>query len=201
MYDIHNKTLLKEDLDASRFSIKSLGVVFSNRFNPEEFAKIKSKTKANVFAAVELKPKSAGELKEQVKRNRKNVDVILVDATDVQIARAAAQMSDVDVISHAFVDQPTARDAAKNNVALEINLKDILQVYGMKRAILISKINFNLKLARKYKTPLVITTGAESIYDMRSPKQIMIFMEAIGFKHDEAKKAIFTTPKKIVEKR
>jgi len=208
MYDLNNKILFKETPAIVKgFSIKGLGVVFENKFDKGLFEKIEKgrgvaevpKRGIDLVSIVEIKAKRKGELKVAVDRVRNQVDVVMVNAQDIQVARAAAEMSAVDIISHAFVDQTSARDAAANNVALEINLRDILGVYGMKRAILLSKISFNLKLARKYKTLLVFTTGAHSIYDMRTPKQMMMFAEAIGFKHDEAKKAILQTPRKIVE--
>ena len=200
MYDLHNKILFKEKPTVVEgFGIKGLGVVFENKIDGGVFDKIEKQVKFDVVPIIELKAKRENELKTAVRRVRNQAVVVMIDAGDVSVARAAAEMSDVDIISHAFVDQTTARDAAKNNVALEVNLRDILQVYGMKRANLLSKLNFNLRLARKYKTPIVLTTGAKTIYDMRTPKQIQLFAEAIGFKKDEAKKAIFTTPKKIVE--
>ena len=207
MYDLHNKILLNEKLDARSFSIKGLGVVFDGKVDLglfEKLVKVQGDSKAlgrqtDLVPVVQIRAKRANELKSAVDRVRKHADVVMVDAADIQVARAAAELSSVDIISHAFVDQTTARDAAKNNVALEVNLRDILKVYGMKRAVLLSKLNFNLKLARKYKTPIVLTTGAKTIYGMRTPKQIQLFAEALGFKKEEAKKALFTTPRKIVE--
>lgn len=207
MYDLHNKILLKEKPTiAEGFGVKGLGVVFENKVDAGLFDKIIKGLRGSgaqglrdIIPIVEIRAKRASELKTAVKRVRNQAVVVMVDAADVSVARAAAEMSDVDIISHAFVDQTTARDAAANNVALEVNLRDILNVYGMKRANLLSKLNFNLRLARKYKTPIVLTTGARTIYEMRTPKQIQLFAQAIGFTNVEAKKAIFTTPKKIVE--
>ena len=207
MYDLHNKLRLNEkSTKVEGFGIKGLGVVFDNKFDSEKFDDLKkelrgegSKGLRDLVSVVQIKAKTKGELKTSVQRVRNKVAVVMVHAQNIDVARAAAEMSAVDIISHAFVDQTTAREAAKNNVALEINLRDILGVYGMKRANLISKINFNLQLARKYKVPFVATTGAHSLLDMRASKQIMMFLEAIGFKKDEAKKAVITTPKKIVE--
>lgn len=221
MYDLHNKILLREKAQALEgFQIKGVGIVFDNRFDRNAFdsivrgagapaagAQIGGAPKSgapghrgiDIVSAVEIHANRPNDLKNMVHSVRNLVDVVMVSAMDVQVARAAAQMPEIDVLSHAFIDQTTARDAAENGVALEINLRDFLSLYGMKRASLISKINFNLGLARKYDLPLVITTGAHTIFDMRTPKQIMMLAEAIGFEHDEAKKAIFETPRKIVE--
>jgi len=200
MYDLHNKILLnKSNENVKQTGVKGLGVVFNTKLDIVKLEKIKQQSDLDIVSVLQINAKRSGDVKSAVDQFRKKVEVIMVNAENVDVARTAAEMLKVDIISHAFVDQPTAREAAKNNVALEINFRDILEVYGMKRANLLSKMKFTLELARKYNTPLVITTGAHSLYEMRTPKQLMLTMEAFGFKHDEAKKAIFQTPRKIVE--
>lgn len=202
MYDLHNQTLLNNPaLDLKRFGFRRAGVIFQNNYDPNEFKAIKEKSELELFSGVEITAERAGEVKKAAQKFRNQVDVIMVNAKDNRAMRAAAEDKNVDVISHAFVDQTAAREAAVHNVALEINLRDIISVYGMKRAVLISKIRFNLNLARKYKVPLLLTTGAKSQLDMRSPRQIMAVAECIGFTHDEAKAALTDIPKNILERR
>lgn len=206
MYDLHNKIILGDNLNhLDKMGITGLGVVFKNNFNKEEFNKAKSsfeKTypKIDLISAVEITKATKGSIKAQVEKFRNQVDIIFVSSKDKRAMRSAPEVEGVDVISHAFVDQSAARDCAASNIALEINLKDILEIYGMKRANLISKIKFDLRMARKYNTPLIVTTGASSIYEMRSPKQLIAFAECIGFTREDAKKAVLKTPKEIVER-
>ncbi|MFO7872263.1 MAG: RNase P subunit p30 family protein [Candidatus Undinarchaeales archaeon] len=206
MYDLHNTAVLNGELNGlANLGVKGLGIVFKNNFNKSRYEKAKEKfekeySNIDLISAVEITKKTKGKIKTQLDKVRNQVDIVFVSSRDDRAMRAAPEMKGVDIISHAFVDQSAARDCADNNIALEINLKDILSTYGMKRANLISKIKFDLRMARKYNTPLIFTSGASDMYGMRSPKQLVAFAESIGFKPDEAKKAVLKTPKKIVER-
>ncbi|MFH1424162.1 MAG: RNase P subunit p30 family protein [archaeon] len=201
MYDLHNNLLLtNSECDLRRFGFRKAGVVFADKFEPEKFRALKENSELELFSAVKINSNNPGQMRKAVEKFRNQVDVILVHTKDNATMRAVAESNQVDVIAHAFVDQTSAREAAAHNVALEINLKDILAVYGMKRAVLLSKIRFNLNLARKYKTPMLLTTGASELKDMRSAKQIIALAECIGFTHDEAKRALNEVPAGIIEK-
>ena len=186
------------------FKLQGVGVIFQDIFNSKKFAKIKADVKekypkVDIVSGVEINANKKSQIKKAVDKYRNKVEVILVNCKEPRAMRAASEMSEVDIISHAFVDQSAARECAKNNIALEINLKDLLEVYGIKRANLISKIKFDISLARKYKVPLILTTGASSIYDMRNQRQILAFAECIGFTHEEAKRALVNTPQGIIK--
>jgi ribonuclease P/MRP protein subunit RPP1 len=163
MYDLHNHLLPKtssEELE--RFKFKNFGVIFSSKekFDLKKFSELKKQSPFNLFSGIEIHASRSGEVKSRVDKYRKQVDFVMVHASDQRAIRAAAENKYVDVIAHAFIDQTAAREAGKNKVAIEINLKDILSIYRMKRAVLLSKIKFNLDLARKYKIPLILSTGA-----------------------------------------
>jgi len=201
MFDIHNSVLVSNpEADLSIFGFSSIGVVFSNKYDASLFKKIEGASALNVYSGVEITANQGGEVRKKVRNFRSQADLIFVKSDDNRAIRAAISMPDVDVISHAFVDQISARDAGANNVALEVNLSDLLNTYGMKRASLISKIKFNLTLARKYKVPLVFTTGASELYGMRTPRQLQAVAESIDFTAEEAKAALSTTPAAIVKK-
>ncbi len=206
MYDLHNSAVFKEELgNLKKLGIKGIGAVFKNNFNSKKFEQVKESFQEDhpnidLVSAVEITKGTKGKIKTQLDNVRKQADIVFVSSKDKRAMRAAPDLDGVDIISHAFVDQSSARDCAEKGIALEINLKDILSVYGMKRANLISKIKFDLRMARKYDTPLIVTSGASDIYGLRSPKQLTAFAECIGFKTKEAKKAVFKTPKEIVER-
>ncbi len=204
MYDLHNFILTKKADDASylaQFGIRGVSVVFENNYDPKKFRELKEKfPNLDLISAVEVSAERQGEVKKAIDRFRNQVDLIILNVRDPRAMRAAAENSGVDFISHAFVDQTAARDCAANNVALEFDLADFLGVYGMKRATLVSKLNFNLDLARKYKIPLILATGAQNVYGLRNATQIIAFAESLGFKHEEAKAAVLKNPFDIVKR-
>jgi ribonuclease P/MRP protein subunit RPP1 len=201
MYDIHDHILLTgKPKELSRFGIEAIGVTMSDSYDFKLYEELKKKTEIKTFSVLEIHATTAGDVKKGVAKYRNKVDMIIVHAKDQKATRAAAEHKDVDAIAHAFLDQTSAREAARNSVAIEINLRDFLNLSGMRRAIWISKLNFNLELARKYKTPIVITTGAWDIYDLRSPKQILALAEVLGLTNAEAKRALFEEPRKILKR-
>lgn len=201
MYDLHNHLLLKNNAKTLEyFKVKGAGVIFADSFDEKKFSELKKNSAIDLFSGVEIHAERKGDVKRGIDKFRKKVDLILVHAQDPRAMRTASENKKVDVIAHAFLDQTAAREARKNGVAVEINFRDFLGTYGMKRAIFLSKLSFNLNLARKYKIPVVLTTGAHSIYDMRSPNQITALAECIGLTPVEAKKGITEVPRKIVEK-
>ena len=201
MYDIHNHILLTGDSKGlQRFGIEAIGVAMSDSYDFKLYGELREKSEIEAFSVLEIHASNAGQVKNGVAKYRDRVDMIIVHAKDQAATRAAAEHKGVDVIAHAFLDQISAREAGKNNVAIEVNLKDLLGLSGMRRAIWISKLNFNLELARKYKVPLVVTTGAWNTYDLRSPRQIQALAEVIGLNKAEAKRAIFGEPRAILKR-
>lgn len=204
MYDLHNFILTKNEPHAKyfpRFGIRGVSAVFENNFDFAAFKQLKEKHPGlDLISAVEVTTEKKGEVKRAIDKFRNNVDLIIVNAKDTNAMRAASERSEVDFISHAFVDQTAARDCAANNVALGFDIADFLEFFGTKRANLISKLNFNLELARKYKIPIVLATGAQSVYGLRNPQQIIALAETLGFKHNEAVQAVLETPFEIVKR-
>ncbi len=204
MYDLHNFILTRNEEHSnylSRFGIKGISVIFENDFDFRRFKELKERyTNFDLISAVEITADKKGKIKKAIEKYRNNVDLLIVNAKDAESMRAASESSEIDFISHAFVDQTAARDCAANKVALEIDIADFLGVYGMKRAIMISKLQFNLDLARKYKIPLLIGSGAQSVYGLRNATQLIALAETLGFKHEEAQKAVLKTPFEIVKR-
>ncbi len=204
MYDLHNFILTRKEEHAqyfSQFGIRGVSVISENDFDFKKFRELKEKySNLDLVSTVEITAERKGEVKKAIDKFRNQVDLIVVNAKDTRAMRAASENSEIDFIVHAFVDQTAARDCAANNVALEFDIADFLGVYGMKRATLISKLQFNLDLARKYKIPIILASGAQNVYGLRNAMQIIAFAETLGFKHEEAKTAALRNPFQLVKR-
>jgi RNase P/RNase MRP subunit p30 len=86
----------------------------------------------------------------------------------------------------------------KNNCAVEICLSSVIESNGVRRIRAIKEIKSNLKYARKYNVPMVTTTGAKSIYGLKSPYQVYELLKVLGFTDDGAKSAMYKNPLGIV---
>ncbi len=62
-------------------------------------------------------------------------------------------------------------------------------------------MRLNLKLVRKYKAPMILTSNACSIYDLRAPREMIALASLFGMEREEATSALSDSPQGILEKR
>lgn len=92
-----------------------------------------------------------------------------------------------------------AKEAQRNNVAIELCFRDILNNHRRYRANVISSFKEILMFHRKFKFPLILTTDSKSIYDVRSTRDIVAFFRSVGFSDEEIYNGFYHYPKKIVD--
>jgi hypothetical protein len=81
---------------------------------------------------------------------------------------------------------------------LEMCIRKIIQSSGFKRVSEIRRFRKNLKLARKFMVPMIVTTGSKSIYELRSPNQVYELLRILGFDDWEATKSMYTNPVELM---
>jgi ribonuclease P/MRP protein subunit RPP1 len=67
------------------------------------------------------------------------------------------------------------------------------------RAKVLSHIQKNLMLAKKFNAPIIICSGAISHFEMRDPYCLISMATQLGLELKEAKNAITKVPQKIIE--
>ncbi len=160
-----------------------------------------------ILNGVEIHPKNSQDLKRKLQKFRKKADVLMVHGGDLKINRAACEDPRVDILCHPYrarrdsgVNHVLAKKAAENRVAVEFNLKYLFKTRFSHRYRVLSQFRDILKLQRKFKFPLIITSGAHSIYDLRSPFDVMALTRCFGMNKEEAYTALYETPRQIIEK-
>jgi len=158
----------------------------------------KSRIKASI--GLLLEPKSKNELKRQVSASRRNFGLIAVKPGSPELSRSAAETRGVDLLigwestgqapTDRVIDYVTIKIAAENRVAIAFSLQPLLAAYDRGRASVMSKYIEAARFVRKYKTPSVLTAGAISQWDLRSPSELAAFGRVLGFNGREAKQAI-----------
>jgi ribonuclease P/MRP protein subunit RPP1 len=136
---------------------------------------------------------------------RKKFDVLLVHGGQVSLNREAVETPEVDILTHpefnrydSGMNHVMMKFAAKNNVAIEINFREVLMSSKKSRSTLLQNIRTNIMLAKKYRTPLVISSGAVSHWELRDPQSLASFASQFGLSLQEATKCISKVPEKIV---
>jgi ribonuclease P/MRP protein subunit RPP1 len=120
---------------------------------------------------------------------------LVVRGTTDEIIRAASEDPNVDVLLHPCDGRrplgiATARAARLNQVAIGFDLSPLLHLCGSPRARWLEALRRNLLFSRKFDLSPVITIGARSHFDLRSPRDLIALAEVAGFEPDEAKEAL-----------
>jgi ribonuclease P/MRP protein subunit RPP1 len=156
---------------------------------------------------VEIDAKNPEDLKKQVKKFRKNADILLVHGGNLKINRAATEDPRIDILSHPYrnrydsgINHVLAVKAAENKVAVEINLKYFLLTRPNQRHRVLNQFQQIVKLHRKYQCPVIITSDASSIYGLRNPRDVMAMAPCFGMKKEETLTAMSAIPQEIVER-
>jgi len=146
---------------------------------------------------------NARALKSRIGSLRQKYHFLMVSGRSDEIMRAASEDPNVDVLMHPCESRrpltiAAARAARQNYVAIGIDLSPMMQLRGSPRARWLSSLHQTLDLARKFRLSLVITAGAASHLDLRSPRDLLALAEIAGFEPDEAKEAL-DLPGRIVK--
>lgn len=160
---------------------------------------------ANASAAGPGRPSShngARAIKSRVASLRPKYPFLVVQGSSDETVRAAAEDPNVDMLLHPCESRrplniATARAARDNCLAIGFDLSPMIHLRGSSRARWMQSLRHNLDLAGKFRLTLMITMGASSHLDLRTPRDILALAEAAGFDPAAAEEAL-TQPGRIV---
>lgn len=164
-------------------------------------------TSLDIYTGVKLKAGNPKNLKDKIRLFRDQVDVLIVHGGSVDINRAACENPKVDILAHpererkdSGIDHIIAKEASKNSVAIQINFKQLLDTYGKVRSHILSHQKRNIELCEKFGAPLICSSGAKSIYDMRGPRVLASFPHIMGMSIEDSLKTVSEVPKNILDR-
>ncbi len=162
-------------------------------------AAVKKAKGLDVSAGLLLQPHSKNELKRQVSANRKNFELIAVKGGSPEMNRSALETRGVDILIEwetageghkKTLDYVMVKLAAENHVSIAFSLHPLVAAYDRSRAGVMAKFIEAAKFVREYKGPFVLTSGAFSPWDLRSPSELAAFGNVLGFNGRETKEAL-----------
>ena len=171
-----------------------------------EFDDLKSSSSLILKKCLEISCKNPEDLRKKVQKSRKKADIIMVRGGDLKVNRAACEDRRVDILSQPYrsrrdtgINHVLARKAKENNVAIELNLKNFLKTNLRYRYRVINQFKHIVELQRKFKFPLIITSNANSKFDLRTPQDIFALSNCFGMTFEETYEALSITPQNIFE--
>jgi ribonuclease P/MRP protein subunit RPP1 len=168
-----------------------------------EIERIKQKAGIEIFLGFE-----ARNLKELniLRERRKRFDVLLVRGGDLRLNREAVETPEVDILTHPEYERQDCgmnhilmKAASKNNVAIEINFREVLVSSKKTRSMILKHMTQNIKLAKKFKAPIIVCSGALSHWDVVDPQCLISFVNLLGLELNEAKNTISKVPERIIK--
>jgi ribonuclease P/MRP protein subunit RPP1 len=159
-----------------------------------------------VVTGVEINPKNGEDLRKKINKFRKKSDLLMVCGGDLKINRASCENSKVDILSRPYfrrrdcgINHVFAKEAARNDVAIELNISDILRSQNALRSKLLGHFREIIKLHKKYHFPVLLSSGASTRYDLRKPLDLVALAKCFGMSHEDAILSISQVPWSIFE--
>ena len=209
-FDLHvhgNENVIRE---AERLGYAGIAVTryfedFNSGFS-RDFNDLTKSSNIILKKSVEISSKDPDDLRKKIQKSRKRADILMVRGGDLKVNRAACEDQRVDILSQPYrsrrdtgLNHILARKAAENRVAIEINLKIFLKTNLRYRYRVINQFRHIIKLQRKFKFPLIITSSANTNYDLKTPQDITALAKCFGMTFEESFDAISKTPQDIIE--
>lgn len=215
-YDLHVHSAFSEgtsSIEQLASTAKILGyggICFAEYYKGEEHIKkigaelqrVKEKVGIEVFLGFEARnPKELNALADK----RRKFDVLLAEGGSADFNREAVQTPEVDILTHpeferydSGLNHVMMKLAAKNQVAVEINFRQILINSKKSRSRILQSMRSNISLAEKFGAPVIICSGAVSHWEMRDPLSLASFASCLGMRLESATALISKAPERIV---
>lgn len=173
----------------------------------EEIAKVE--TDIEIYPGVTIQAqniKDLSELKNTISKVRDKVLIVTVAGGDYRVNRLACEDPRVDILTHpeldridGGLDEPSLKAAVVNNVIIEINFKEVLNSFRKPRSYLLNHIATNIKLCDHFRVPIVVSSSAKNIWDMRPPREMVALINSLGLDLGKAFAAVTSIPQTIIK--
>ncbi|WP_405293737.1 ribonuclease P protein component 3 [Methanobrevibacter sp.] len=150
----------------------------------------------NFDFTLEIKSNNINEIRKLTNKFRDKASCISVVGGDLKVNRAVLENVKIDVLSRPYfkrydsgLNHVLAKEAVNNNIAIELCFKDILKSYLAPRAKVISNFRDIYTLYRKFDFPLILSSGAESVFDIKTTHDFISVFRQTGLTDDEIEKS------------
>lgn len=142
-----------------------------------------------------------------VPKIRKGFDAVGVIGGNIKTNRLALESVYVDFLFDPYKDRKKdsginhifARIASKNSVMISINATRIQEMTESKLPYEITKIRELIRVSKRYKTPLTISSCAKDPEDLKDPLALTSFLHIMGLDMKSSKLALSSVPLRILE--
>ncbi|NYT03132.1 MAG: hypothetical protein GKC00_00310 [Candidatus Methanofastidiosa archaeon] len=154
----------------------------------------------NTLFGIEIDDESKNAKK--IIRKAEGIDVIIFKTRDSKDNREALKIKEITLISNPDnLDNVCFDLARENSIGFELNLQDFMNNQRYRRVKALENYRELLKAYRKFLFPLVLTSGARDIHEVKTPLTLVSFGCILGMDIREAKGSITTVPEMLINKK
>lgn len=172
-----------------------------------QLQKICRDSKTDLVTRANFVPKTRRELLSCLRHYRRKFEVISVACTSKAVARQAAKDRRVDLLSfpstdprRRFFDEAEAELASKALSSLEIDMALLLSSKGFSRIRLLSCLRREVAVAKRFRVPVVISSGATNEHLIRAPHDCASLAYLFNMPLSLALRALSENPLVMVER-
>lgn len=183
-------------IEGKRYGYSGIAVIGHDKNEktiiPEDFS---------IYRGIEIQAKHS-RIREEIKKYRGSDHILIVEGGEEEINRAAVETEGLDILVHPLeFNDVLAKAARDNSVSIGFNLGLLIRLRGEARVRELKTMRINLKHARKYKLQLILTSDAQSIYDLRAPREMVAISSLFGMTEKEAVDAMSAAPLNILRRK
>lgn len=155
----------------------------------------------SIYKGVEIQAKSS-RIREEIRKYRETNYILIVKGGDEEVNRAAVESEGMDILLQpSEINNVIAKTASDNSIAIGFDLGLLIRFRGDARVRELKNMRINLKHARKYELPMILTCHSNSVYDLRSPREMVALSGLFGMTPKEAIDAMSATPLGILRRK
>lgn len=151
-----------------------------------------------------IESNNPNEIRKITRKFRNKASCISVLGGDLKINRTSLENVQIDVLSKPYfkrydagINHILAKQAKDNNVAIELQFCDILKSYLAHRSKILSNFRDIFKLHEKYYFPLILSSGADSIFDIKTVHDFKSVFKQCGLTSEAIEKS-FNSSENII---
>lgn len=173
---------------------------FQNALNFKDELKSELNECISFDYTLEIKSTNINDIRKITNKFRSKASCISVVGGNLKVNRAVLENPKIDVLSRPYLQRydsglnhVLAREAFNNNVAVELVFHDVLKSYLSHRSKIISNFRDVYTLYRKFDFPLILSSRAHSIFDIKTTYDFIAFFSQTGLNKDEIEKSFLTS--------
>jgi ribonuclease P/MRP protein subunit RPP1 len=195
---------------AASFGYSLISIPFTSGMHEDDLSKLKSicaEASVDFVSRADFHPRSENDLTHFLRKFRRRFEVICISCDNKEVARQAAKDRRVDLLSFPsldyhkrFFDRAEAELASGSLTALEVDVKPLLVLEGPPRVRILMSLRREIKVAREFKVPIVVSSGVGEQRFMRFPRDMASLAYLFGLDEVSALDAVSTNPEAIVKR-